>query len=345
MTSQTPDSSAARIRRLDVRDPDFFAQLDALLAFEAQTDEAVGRAVDEILRAVRTTGDAAVLDYTRRFDGLTVTHMAELELPKSALAEAFAALPAEQKDALVRAAERIETFHERQKLEDWADRDFDAHVERTRERPLAAGKISPQEALKVAAVLAGLAFLLVLPLGWRVVAWSVPALVIAATYPFTKRFLPVPQAYLGVAFPSGIPMAWVAIRGETDAACWTLFCRQLLLDHRLRHRIRHGRPPRRPETAGAFFGHHLRALGRAGGVSSVTSRPLPVGARRHPRRAGAPFLVSLVVARASLLTIWSSSARASRRAASRHSCTTTTSGSCSLPASCSICGVLEGRTK
>lgn len=108
-------------------------------------------------------------------------------------------------------------------INDWADRDFDAHVERTRERPLAAGKISPQEALKVAAVLAGLAFLLVLPLGWRVVAWSVPALVIAATYPFTKRFLPVPQAYLGVAFSFGIPMAWVAIRGETDAACWTLF--------------------------------------------------------------------------------------------------------------------------
>ncbi|WP_221929273.1 histidinol dehydrogenase [Tepidiphilus sp. J10] len=125
MTSQMPDSSAARIRRLDVRDPEFFARLDALLAFEAQTDEAVCRAVDEILRAVRTTGDAAVLEYTRRFDGLAATHMAELELPKSALAEAFAALPAEQKDALVRAAERIETFHERQKLEGWVIEEAD----------------------------------------------------------------------------------------------------------------------------------------------------------------------------------------------------------------------------
>ena len=56
-------------------------------------------------------------------------------------------------------------------INDWADRDFDAHVERTRERPLASGRISPEEALKVAVALAGLAFLLVLPLGWRVVAW------------------------------------------------------------------------------------------------------------------------------------------------------------------------------
>ncbi|OZA11473.1 MAG: 4-hydroxybenzoate polyprenyltransferase, partial [Hydrogenophilales bacterium 17-62-8] len=85
-------------------------------------------------------------------------------------------------------------------INDYADRDFDAHVERTRERPLAAGKVSPKEALLLAGGLALLAFLLVLPLGKLVIGLSFVALFLAASYPFTKRFFAIPQAYLGIAF-------------------------------------------------------------------------------------------------------------------------------------------------
>ena len=95
-------------------------------------------------------------------------------------------------------------------INDYADRDFDAHVKRTRERPLATAIIKPWEALAVAAVLSVIAFGLVLQLNWLTVALSFPALFLAASYPFTKRFLALPQAYLGVAFGFGIPMAYAA---------------------------------------------------------------------------------------------------------------------------------------
>ena len=77
--SQTP------IRRLDAREPEFLSTLDALLAFESEADERIDTAVTEILRAVRATGDAAVVEYTRRFDGLDVQSMVALELPRSEL--------------------------------------------------------------------------------------------------------------------------------------------------------------------------------------------------------------------------------------------------------------------
>ncbi|MBT9539527.1 4-hydroxybenzoate octaprenyltransferase [Thiobacillus sp.] len=107
-------------------------------------------------------------------------------------------------------------------INDYADRDIDPHVARTRERPLAAGKVSPREALLLAAGLALLAFLLVLPLGKLVIALSFVALFLAASYPFTKRFFAIPQAYLGIAFGFGIPMTYAALWGEVPLEAWLL---------------------------------------------------------------------------------------------------------------------------
>ena len=105
---------------------------------------------------------------------------------------------------------------------DFADRRFDAHVERTRLRPLAAREIEPMEALVVAGVLAAAAFALVLFLNRMTVLLSLAGLAIAASYPFTKRFFPLPQAYLGIAFGFGIPMAYAAIQQQLPPACWLL---------------------------------------------------------------------------------------------------------------------------
>jgi 4-hydroxybenzoate polyprenyltransferase len=107
-------------------------------------------------------------------------------------------------------------------INDYADRDFDPHVARTRERPLAAGKVTPKEALILAAGLALLAFLLVLPLGKLVIGLSFVALFLAASYPFTKRFFAIPQAYLGIAFGFGIPMTYAALWGEIPLEAWLL---------------------------------------------------------------------------------------------------------------------------
>jgi 4-hydroxybenzoate polyprenyltransferase len=107
-------------------------------------------------------------------------------------------------------------------INDYADRDFDPHVKRTKERPLAAGLIAPYEALAVAAVLAVCAFALVLKLNKLTVALSFVALLLAASYPFTKRFLALPQACLGVAFGFGIPMAYAAQTGRLPAEAWVL---------------------------------------------------------------------------------------------------------------------------
>ena len=107
-------------------------------------------------------------------------------------------------------------------INDYADRNFDGHVARTRERPLAAGLIKPWEALMVAAVLALAAFVLVLQLNRQTIMLSVAALFIAASYPFTKRFFVLPQAYLGIAFGFGIPMAFAAQTGHVPAVSWLL---------------------------------------------------------------------------------------------------------------------------
>jgi histidinol dehydrogenase len=107
------------IRRLSSCDPEFLATLDKLLAFDNTTDAAIENAVAEILAHVRTQGDPAVLEYTRRFDRLDAQTMAELELPLSELKAAFETLPDVQRNALKQAAERIRLYHERQKLESW----------------------------------------------------------------------------------------------------------------------------------------------------------------------------------------------------------------------------------
>ena len=108
-------------------------------------------------------------------------------------------------------------------INDLADRDVDPHVARTKERPLATGAASPKEALILFFVLVILAFCLILPLrSWSIVGWSVVALFLAATYPFTKRFLAIPQAYLGVAFGFGIPMAYAAQYGSVPGIAWLL---------------------------------------------------------------------------------------------------------------------------
>lgn len=107
-------------------------------------------------------------------------------------------------------------------INDWADRDFDGHVARTKARPLAAKEIAPREALYLAAALAITAFLLILPLNKLTWLLSIPAVLLAASYPFMKRFFAIPQAYLGIAFGFGIPMAFAAQTASVPALAWWL---------------------------------------------------------------------------------------------------------------------------
>jgi 4-hydroxybenzoate polyprenyltransferase len=107
-------------------------------------------------------------------------------------------------------------------MNDFADRNFDGHVERTRGRPLAAGRISVFEALLLAATLAALAFGLVLQLNGLTVKLSVAALALTVIYPYLKRVFWLPQAWLGVAFGFGIPMAFAAHHNVVVPLAWTL---------------------------------------------------------------------------------------------------------------------------
>ncbi len=107
------------IKRLSTADADFTARIDALLAFEAAADEHIERTVAAILADVKARGDAAVVEYTNRFDRLAVSSPAELELGRAELQAALDGLPAERRAALEAAAGRIRAYHERQKLEGW----------------------------------------------------------------------------------------------------------------------------------------------------------------------------------------------------------------------------------
>lgn len=107
-------------------------------------------------------------------------------------------------------------------VNDVADRDIDKHVDRTKARPITTGAVSPKEAVALAAVLAVLAFLLVLPMNGLTIALSFVALFVAATYPYTKRFFSLPQAYLGIAFGFGIPMAYAAVLNTVPTAAWLM---------------------------------------------------------------------------------------------------------------------------
>ncbi len=107
-------------------------------------------------------------------------------------------------------------------MNDYADRHFDLHVERTKTRPLTAGIVSEREALLLASGITLCAFILILPLHKLVWALSVVALFLAASYPLTKRFLAIPQAYLGVAFGFGSPMAFAAQLYTVPPLAWVM---------------------------------------------------------------------------------------------------------------------------
>jgi 4-hydroxybenzoate polyprenyltransferase len=103
-------------------------------------------------------------------------------------------------------------------INDVADRKFDRHVMRTAKRPVTSGELSPREALALGAALALAAFALVLTTNAATVLWSIAALAVTLVYPYTKRFLSMPQEVLGLAFSFGIPMAFTAVR---DGNAWT----------------------------------------------------------------------------------------------------------------------------
>ena len=107
-------------------------------------------------------------------------------------------------------------------VNDVADRDVDRHVKRTAQRPVTSGAVSVKAALLLGAVLALLAFALVLTTNTATVLWSVAALAVTCFYPYTKRFFSMPQAVLGVAFSFGIPMAFAAVQGSVPALAWWL---------------------------------------------------------------------------------------------------------------------------
>ena len=113
-------------------------------------------------------------------------------------------------------------------INDYADRKIDPHVERTKNRPMAAGRVSSKEALLLAAGLSLIAFLLILPLNQLTILLSVPALFLAGSYPFTKRFFAMPQAYLGIAFSFGIPMAFAAQTDSLPPISWMLMLANLV---------------------------------------------------------------------------------------------------------------------
>ena len=107
-------------------------------------------------------------------------------------------------------------------INDVADRDFDKHVKRTAGRPVTSGAVTVREALLLGALLALLAFGLVLTTNAATIAWSFAALAVAIAYPYAKRFVSMPQAVLGVAFSFGVPMAYAAVQGEVPAQAWVL---------------------------------------------------------------------------------------------------------------------------
>ena len=107
-------------------------------------------------------------------------------------------------------------------LNDVADRDFDKHVKRTAQRPVTRGAVSVKEALTLGAVLALLAFCLVLTTNAATIAWSFAALAVTIIYPYAKRFFAMPQAVLGVAFSFGIPMAFASVQSSVPLLAWVL---------------------------------------------------------------------------------------------------------------------------
>lgn len=112
-------------------------------------------------------------------------------------------------------------------MNDLADRNFDRYVERTQNRPVTTGEVDVKEAVILAMVLSLVAFSLVLFLNRLTILLSFVALALAMTYPLTKRFIAIPQAYLGIAFSFGIPMAYAALTNGVSAIAWQLMVANL----------------------------------------------------------------------------------------------------------------------
>jgi len=108
------------MKQLNAGTADFYTELDAMLAWESVADDKVQATVKEILNAVRSRGDAAVLEYTNRFDRMQVENFSELELPQTRLNQALENIPAEQRTALETAAQRLRSYHRHQKIQSWS---------------------------------------------------------------------------------------------------------------------------------------------------------------------------------------------------------------------------------
>ncbi|WP_421144060.1 4-hydroxybenzoate octaprenyltransferase [Aeromonas dhakensis] len=113
-------------------------------------------------------------------------------------------------------------------INDYADRNFDGHVKRTASRPLPMGKVKPREVLALFAVLALISFALVLTMNPLTIGLSFAALLLAVCYPFMKRYIPIPQLVLGMAFSWSIPMAYAAQANALPAVAWLVFFANLL---------------------------------------------------------------------------------------------------------------------
>ena len=113
-------------------------------------------------------------------------------------------------------------------INDYADREFDPHVERTKQRPIAAGKVKPKEALILFAIMCLIAFSLVLLMNRLTILLSFVAAFLAASYPFMKRYTHLPQAYLGIAFGWAVPMAFAAQTGSVPLVAWIMYLATVL---------------------------------------------------------------------------------------------------------------------
>lgn len=112
-------------------------------------------------------------------------------------------------------------------INDYADREFDGHVERTRSRPIVSGKVQAKEALQLFMALISIGFMLVLMLNWQTIALSVVGLLLAASYPFMKRYTHLPQIVLGAAFSWSMPMAFMAVTLALPSHMWLLYIANL----------------------------------------------------------------------------------------------------------------------
>lgn len=121
-------TASTAIRRLDAADPDFARHLDHLLSWESVSDDSVNQRVLDIIKAVRERGDAALVEFTQRFDGLQAASMADLILPRERLELALTRISSAQREALEKAAQRVRSYHEKQKQDSWSYTEADGTV-------------------------------------------------------------------------------------------------------------------------------------------------------------------------------------------------------------------------